>query len=143
MLDFDEYSPVTIADFAAAATDGGVRLEWSLDSDEPIDPIPLDRDQFKRAIHNLIKNAIEASSPGDPIDVTVKKVKDKIRIQIIDHGRGMDRETKEKATAPYFTTKRDGSGIGLFLVKRIIKDHGGEFDIKSEVDRGTCITIIM
>jgi nitrogen fixation/metabolism regulation signal transduction histidine kinase len=112
-----------------------------LDTDEGIDPVPLDRDQFRRAIHNLLKNAIEASSPGDSIDVTLKKVANRIRIQIIDHGKGMDRETIEKAAAPYFTTKEGGSGIGLFMVKRIIKDHGGEFEIRSEPNKGTCVTI--
>jgi nitrogen fixation/metabolism regulation signal transduction histidine kinase len=116
-------------------------IKVRFNTEESFDPMLLDRDQFRRAIHNLIKNAIEASGPGDSIEVTLKKIDNRVRIQIIDHGRGMDSETREKATAPYFTTKKDGSGIGLFLVKRIIEDHGGEFDIRSELNKGTCVTI--
>jgi len=121
-----------------------VSINLNLDDDVPL--IQLDKEQFRRVMHNLLKNAMEASSPGDRVDVNLvntAKEKPQVRIEIIDHGCGMDDETLAKAFRPYFTTKEKGSGLGLFIVNRIIADHGGELNVKSEKNKGTFVTIFL
>ena len=86
----------------------------------------MDPEQIKRVLHNLIKNAIEAS-PGKPtiiISCELEKVINKL-------------------FKPYFTTKKEGTGLGMFMVQRIIQDHGGELTVHSEKGRGTRIDISM
>ena len=119
-----------------------VTINLNLDDDVPL--IQLDKEQFRRVMHNLLKNAMEASDQGDRVDVNLVntgKEKPKIRVEIIDHGCGMDDEILAKAFQPYFTTKAKGSGLGLFIVNRIITDHGGELNVKSEKNKGTRVII--
>lgn len=103
----------------------------------------LDREQMRRVFNNLIKNAIEASAPQAPITISAEMQNQKIHIHISDSGCGMDEKELERVFDPYFTTKKDGTGLGLFIVQRIITDHGGELMIKSEKGRGTTIIIII
>lgn len=116
-------------------------VHLQLDLEEKLPPLLLDREQFRRVIHNLVKNAREASAPEESILIRTRKIGNSVRIEIIDHGMGMDEETIEKATQPYFTTKPEGSGLGLFIVSRIVKDHNGRLEIQSEKNKGTTISI--
>ena len=104
----------------------------------------LDEQQFRGVMKNLIKNAIEASEPGGIVQVRIKPTKDNsVHIEVKDFGTGMDKETQERIFEPYFTTKAEGSGIGLFLAKRIIADHGGSIHVQSESHQGTTFTILL
>ena len=100
---------------------------------------------MKRAIHNLVKNAIEASYQGDFIEIHTKVLsnKHKIRIDIVDHGHGMTEEVLRQANEPYFTTKEGGTGLGLSITQRIISEHGGEIEIQSKENQGTTISIFL
>ena len=123
---------------------GGVALQ--LDIQEDLPRVLVDREQIRRVVHNLIKNAIEASKPGDVVHVRLVgtgEEKPAVKLEIVDQGCGMDKETLKKALKPYFTTKPDGSGLGLFIVNRIISDHGGRFEIRSEKGQGTVVTIYL
>ncbi len=120
----------------------GISIKLNLDSNLP--PLDLDRDHIRRALHNLIKNSIEASKPGSTIFIETKKITEKNRkssMEIRDHGTGMKSEVLAKIFEPYFTTKQRGMGLGLSIVKRIIEDHNGEIEIKSTVGKGTQVTI--
>lgn len=122
------------------------KVSFKLDLDSDLQPMQLDRELFKRAIHNLLKNAVEASHVGDTINVkTSKLVSDnkQVRIDIIDHGQGMSHEVQEHASEPYFTTKKEGTGLGLSIVQRIISEHGGTIEIESEELKGTRISIFL
>lgn len=115
-----------------------------LDLDKYLPTLDLDRDHIRRAIHNLIKNSIEASKPGSSIFIETKKIIEenrKAKIEIRDHGTGMKSEVLTKIFEPYFTTKQRGMGLGLAIVKRIIEDHNGQIDIKSTFGKGTQVTI--
>ena len=105
--------------------------------------VPIDAQQIKGVVHNLIKNAIEASKAGDEIKVkaTTDSEPYKVQISVTDHGCGMDEETAKRIFDPYFTTKEDGSGIGLFLAQRIIADHGGDISVESRPGEGARFTI--
>ena len=122
----------------------GVTIEFAADSDLP--PVEIDQQQIRSVMNNLIKNAIEASREGDEVSVTVMRNESRdyrVTIQIRDHGCGMDEETQRRIFDPYFTTKAQGSGIGLFLVKRIITDHGGQIDVSSSPGKGTVFSIFL
>ncbi|MDZ7318423.1 MAG: ATP-binding protein [candidate division KSB1 bacterium] len=122
----------------------GVKLKLNLADNLPL--IPVDRDQFRRALHNIIKNGIEASDRGSTILITSERVEQnfrKIRIEIQDHGCGMDGELLSKIFEPYFTTKTRGMGLGLSIVKRIVEDHQGEIQIDSKPGQGTRVVIYL
>ncbi|MBD3386462.1 HAMP domain-containing protein [candidate division KSB1 bacterium] len=118
------------------------RLEIKVDIDRPLPEIIADEDQLKRVIQNLIKNAAEASGHTGEIRVRARR-NDHIEITIEDKGCGMDEETCAKALQPYFTTKKEGSGLGLFLADRIIRDHGGQLWLSSRPGKGTRITFTL
>lgn len=119
------------------------KVTFHLSLDETLPSLPLDRDQIRRALNNLIKNAMDASDQGDRIEISTRYQVEakKIELQIKDHGKGMSPEVLAKATQPYFTTKKYGTGLGLFLVGKILTDHGAKLDIISQEDKGTTITI--
>jgi len=114
-------------------------IELHFDSELPLKA--LDREQMRRAINNLIKNAIEASKKSDPVEIFVTKSEHKLHIKIVDRGCGIEKKDIKKILDPYFTTKKEGTGLGLFIVNRIITEHGGELLIKSQKNKGTTIII--
>lgn len=120
----------------------GISIKLELDPNFP--PLELDRDHIRRALHNLIKNSIEASKPGSAIFIETKKLTEndrKCKIEIRDQGIGMKPEVLEKIFEPYFTTKQRGMGLGLSIVQRIIEDHNGEIKIISTPGKGTQVII--
>jgi len=120
----------------------GITIKMNLDSNFPT--LELDRDHVRRALHNLIKNSIEASKPGSTIFIETKRLTEndrKCKIEIRDHGTGMKSEVLLKIFEPYYTTKQRGMGLGLSIVKRIIEDHEGEIKIKSTVGKGTQVDV--
>lgn len=118
----------------------GINIRLTIEKNLPL--LPLDEQQFKSVIHNLLKNAIEASDENGIIDVKVDRSERGVRVEITDYGKGMDEDTKKRIFEPYFTTKKTGSGIGLFLSHRIITDHGGRIDVKTKEGQGTTFSII-
>jgi nitrogen fixation/metabolism regulation signal transduction histidine kinase len=122
---------------------GTVRLKTELY------PHPLyleaDREQMKRMLHNLIKNAVEASPENGTVTIRSKLgtgTKSTATVEIEDCGDGMDPATVGKLFQPYFTTKKKGTGLGLVIAKKIAEDHNGEIAIQSEKGRGTVIRIV-
>lgn len=121
-------------------------ISVKLDFDESIPPLALDGEQMRRALHNVIKNSIEASDRGSSIFIRTRrtnKEKRTVIIEIRDQGKGMSKEVLEKIFEPYFTTKNRGMGLGLSIVKRIIEDHNGEIIFDSSPGRGTQVTIYL
>lgn len=129
------------------AEPGNYRINMNLD--ETLPPINLDRLQFRRALNNIIKNAIEAGegkSVGNEIFIKTQPTTDSnksIKISIRDHGKGMEPAMLVKIFEPYFTTKKRGMGLGLSIVKRIIEDHGGQIEYNSQPGKGTRVTIFI
>ena len=107
--------------------------------------VPADRDQLKIVFSNLIKNAIDSMDGNGMLRLKSELVRKGnyryCRIQIEDTGCGMDSETQNKVFHPYFTTKKDGTGLGLPIVERIIFDHKGQIWLESQPDIGTTFYI--
>jgi two-component system, sporulation sensor kinase E len=111
-----------------------IRTEYG----EDLPKLYCDRMQLKQVFINFVKNAIEASSPGDYVEVKIKNAGNQyVQVQVCDHGCGMDEETISKIGKPFFTTKEEGTGLGMMVSNNIIKHHNGNLDVKSELGKGT------
>ena len=98
-------------------------------------------EDFKRAILNILLNAIDALAlvSGKPreLRVRLKKMKKKVLLEVADNGVGMEPKEIEKIFTPYFTTKKGGTGLGLYIAQKIIHDHKGTVLVKSRKGQGT------
>ena len=100
-----------------------------------------DASQLQQAFYNLIKNAVQAMPQGGSLEIICTYNDDSLIISFKDTGAGIKREDIGHITEAYFTTKTEGSGLGLMLVERIVREHGAELSINSEPGKGTRFTI--
>jgi len=99
-----------------------------------------DEERLKQVFLNLIKNASEAVESGGNILIVTRVADDKVAIDIQDNGCGIPAEYQEKVLSPFFSTKQNGTGLGLCISKRIVEEHeGGGLEIDSQVGQGTTI----
>jgi two-component system, sporulation sensor kinase E len=105
--------------------------------------IPANIDQLKQAFYNLIKNAVQALPQGGILRVTTSLSDTHLQISFEDNGTGISVEDMAHITEPYFTRKKGGSGLGLFIVQRILHEHGGHLELLSEPGRGTTARILL
>lgn len=131
-------SAVSAVDAMGAARGVQVGLEGSPDGEAIVDP-----DQFRQALDNLLRNAIDASPAGARVVVSGVRDADAWRITIEDAGPGIPPDLLPRIFDLYFTTKADGTGVGLAVTHQIIDAHGGTIDVDSEVGRGTRMTLVM
>jgi two-component system sensor histidine kinase HydH len=101
-----------------------VTIEGRLSSDIP--SLNLDPMRIKRVLINLLTNAVQASPPGESVFISSVSEDGRTVIDITDHGPGISAEQKENLFTPFFTTKKEGIGLGLVMVKNIVFAHGGE-----------------
>ena len=110
--------------------------------------VTVDADRIKEALVNLIINACEAMETGGRITITEtrehhEKMGEVVAVTVRDSGTGIPEAIKDKVVTPFFTTKEDGSGLGLSIVNRIVREHNGKFIISSNADKGaTCIILL-
>ncbi len=100
-----------------------------------------DRGQLKRALVNLIQNGLEATGAGGRVEVAVRGGQREVEWSVSDTGTGLAPEQKAQLFVPYFTTKPHGTGLGLTLVERIVREHEGAIAVDSEPGRGTTFRI--
>lgn len=108
--------------------------------------VRADAAQLEQVLVNLVANARDAMPSGGRIDVRVAMAsdgerRDWIQIEVEDRGTGIDRETLRQVFDPFFTTKAHGTGLGLASAYGVIKQHGGDISVESEVGRGTCFRV--
>ncbi len=113
------------------------------DIDPLIGVIYGDEDQLKQVLLNLILNAFAATDAGGRVEVSTRSEHEKVIIQVKDTGRGIPEGVRNKIFDLYFTTKKDGGGIGLAVCQNIIKVHDGRIDFESVEGEGTIFTIIL
>ncbi len=121
------------------------RMKIHLDLDPELPPRPIDREQIKRLLNNLFKNALEATPPNKRCEVQIVTRHQNARavLEIADNGPGLALEAQKHLFEPNFTTKREGSGLGLVMVKRIVEEHGGSIEVKSEAGKGTRFRVVL
>lgn len=93
--------------------------------------------QLKQVFINLVKNAIEVMKKGGTITIELKDVHNKIQVSVQDEGIGIPEENLSKLFTPFFTTKEQGTGLGLCLVKKVVDEHQGKIVVKSTVGVGS------
>jgi len=121
--------------------EANITLTETLDADLP--PVMLDEKYMKQAILNIIKNAISAMPTGGELRVTTARQAGEAILSIADNGIGMSDEIINKIFEPYFTTKDFGSGLGLTLVYKVVKEHMGEISVSSQEGMGTTFSITL
>lgn len=130
-----------------------IRCEFSLAED--LWPVEVDEGQISRVLHNLMVNAVQAMKEGGTVhvfahnhihaasDAPILQPGKFVRLQVRDHGIGIPRKTISNIFDPYFTTKENGSGLGLATAFSIIKRHDGHIEVASKPDEGTTFTIYL
>jgi signal transduction histidine kinase len=125
--------------FAAEIKDRDIVVEQELRSDLPM--LALDRDQMKQAFYNVIKNSFEAIKRRGILHIRTDMDESHVIVRFTDTGGGISAENLSHVFEPYFTTKRSGTGLGLLIVRRIVREHGGELSIESSEGKGLTLTI--
>src|SRR5437773_3529574 len=125
--------------FAPEIQDRDVVVEQELRSDLLL--LQMDRDQMKQAFYNVIKNSLEAMKRRGILHIRTDRDDTHVLIRFIDTGSGMSAENLGRVFEPYFTTKPSGTGLGLLIVRRIVREHGGELSIQSSEGKGLTVTI--
>ncbi len=129
----------TLRFFTPEIQDRDIIVEQELRSDLP--PLQIDRDQMKQAFYNVIKNSLQAMKRRGTLRIHTDRDDTHVLISFIDTGTGMSAENLGRVFEPYFTTKPSGTGLGLLIVRRIVREHGGELSIESSEGKGLTLTI--
>lgn len=122
-------------------TDRDVIVEVEAPDDLPT--ALVDRSQIKQAFFNIIRNAIQAMSHGGVLRISLSSNDRFVILSFTDTGPGIPADDLGSIFEPYFTTKSDGTGLGLMIVQRIVRDHGGEIEVRSEPNAGTTFTLYL
>ncbi len=105
--------------------------------------VQLDRAQFKQALLNLVINAHQAMDGGGKLIVRAKALNGQIQIEVEDTGKGIDAAISGKVFDLFVSTKEDGTGVGLAIVKQIIENHGGSVKVRCEANKNTTFSILL
>ena len=116
-----------------------VRIENTADDDIPL--LLCDENQMKQVFVNVLKNAIEAMPDGGKVTVSTTRAGDYVRIRVKDEGEGIPDHLLESIGEPFFTTKENGTGLGLMICHKIMENHGGKLTISSRQGEGTVVDI--
>ena len=138
-----------IVDTASFALRGSaINIEYAID--ENLWPVEVDEGQISQVIHNMVINAIQATDDSGKIKISAANLTGQydsnvksVRIVIEDNGHGIERELLSKIFDPYFTTKSQGSGLGLATSHSIISNHEGSISVISNVGKGTSFQIVL
>ena len=125
--------------FGPEIQDRDIVVEQELRSDLPM--LELDRDQMKQAFYNVIKNSFEAMKRRGILRIRTDMDDTHAIVSFTDTGGGMSAEDLSRVFEPYFTTKTTGSGLGLLIVRRIVREHGGELAIESNEGKGLTLSL--
>lgn len=123
------------------AEQAGVALELSCDRLVPL--IPVDKRYMKQALLNLVKNALGAMPGGGTLRLSTELAGDEVRLTVVDTGTGIEEGKLGKIFEPYFTTKENGTGLGLTLAYKIVKEHGGDITVRSKPGQGSSFAIAL
>ncbi len=99
--------------------------------------VPMDGAQIKQVLVNLIKNAMQAMTKGGTLTLATGESAGGVWFSVNDTGGGIPQEQINRIFEPFYTTKAKGSGLGLMIVQRIVREHGGRIELESRVDEGT------
>jgi hypothetical protein len=118
-------------------------VEISLQKDASLPEVEHDGDQIHQVLLNLLLNALQAIEHNGKIAVTVKPQGKMAVVEVADNGRGIPPDQLPNIFRPFYTTKGDGTGLGLSLARRIVEDHQGRIDVSSALGKGTTFAVVL
>jgi signal transduction histidine kinase len=119
------------------------KIEIKLHKDPTLPEVEHDSDQIHQVMLNLLLNAMQAIEEKGTVEVTLEKTPTTAVITVADNGRGISAEHLSNIFRPFFTTKGDGTGLGLSLARRVVEDHHGRINVTSAVGLGTTFAVIL
>ena len=128
---------------------GGLQMQIPFRMAEIPDDLqgPVDIAQLGQALLNLLKNAHEACSeaepPNDDVELRLTRLPQWLRIEVLDRGKGMNEAVLQNALMPFYSTKRNGTGLGLALTREIVEAHGGRVSLQNRREGGLCVAIFL
>ncbi|MBM3823272.1 MAG: PAS domain S-box protein [Verrucomicrobia bacterium] len=108
---------------------------------KPFPDAVIDPRQIKQVLVNLAKNAMQAMTRGGRLGMETGSTPDGVWIAVSDTGGGIPTDQLQRIFEPFFTTKKKGSGLGLMIVQRIVRDHGGRIEVESHMGKGTSFRV--
>lgn len=119
------------------------RIAVSIECPDAIPKVSMDQQQIKQVYFNLIKNALEAMPDGGSLKIAFAVGDSYLTIAFQDSGHGIPANDMGRIFEPYHTTKTKGTGLGLMIVQRIVQEHGGQIEVSSKPQSGTCFRILL
>jgi signal transduction histidine kinase len=120
---------------------GRPRVETKLNLAADAGEVPADPEQLRRALRNLVLNALDAMPQGGTLSIRTARHDGKVALEVTDTGEGLTPEECDRLFTPYYTTKQHGTGLGLAIVQSVVSDHKGTISVQSEPNKGTTFRI--
>jgi two-component system sensor histidine kinase HydH len=105
--------------------------------------VSADPDLLQQLLLNLLQNSLAATPAEGEIELGIKQLTGEIELWVQDSGKGLTAEDQAKMFDPFYTTKNDGTGLGLVMVQQIVEQHNGRIDVETELGQGTCIRVTL
>lgn len=118
------------------------KISLEFQTDECL-PVEVDARRLEQALTNLVTNAIQASPPGATVIVRAYQSNGQSLIDVIDQGPGVPRDKKKEIFTAFYTSKREGTGLGLPIVQKIVEAHGGRLEVLDNPDRGATFRVVL
>jgi signal transduction histidine kinase len=112
-------------------------------TDPTVPPMEFDRTLLRQAVLNLVKNGMEAASPGGTVTLTTSRIDETVEIAVSDTGAGISPEVGRRLFEQFFTTKPQGTGLGLSISRQILEEHGGKIHWSSPPGAGATFTMVL
>jgi signal transduction histidine kinase len=123
------------------AKNADVELELEANPNNSSLVMPLDVSRMQQVILNLMANAIQASPAGEKVRAKISTKKNEVILEISDAGLGIDEKDRDNVFRPFFSTKKNGTGLGLPIVKGIVEAHGGQIDFRPNPEKGVTFVL--
>jgi len=124
---------------AKDAQDRGISLRFEPNAEPAV--IRGDGEKLRQAFLNIVINSLQATPAGGSVSIVLNKSDAGFEISFRDSGSGIATDDLQRIFEPFYTTKADGTGLGLAVTRKIIEGHGGRMDIESEVGQGTTVSV--
>lgn len=108
-----------------------------------VKPMRVDAELLERVFYNLLQNAVQASPANAAITVKTREASGGAEVAVIDRGSGIEKQHLENIFNPFFTTKKEGVGLGLAIVSKIVNEHGGKITVESEPGQGSIFRVFL